>query len=404
MFFGKKVKAQGTIEYLVILAVIVIVSLIVVSLLVNSTSGAEGISSGTSKIGGWTNTISVTESAISPDGNYLVRLANNTGEPVTIKTVKIGDQDVNYSEDLFQGNQQNFKITSDMVCELGQTVVGELVVTYVSQNGLEHTEVFPADITFECNDYIVNLLANQCETCTTYTTRYLSPDSYTLTGGLYDTNDLRTIDTNLIAGDIRSGATIFGVSGNSNVVNTSSGDASATEILDGYVAWVDGSEVTGSVATQTLSADSVDVDAGYYAETDLNVIDSDLNSDNIKSDVDIFGITGTYSGSGGGATLIWSDPASGAPFDWATAHNKCAEMNSVDWTNPAYEGWRMPTADEMQAAFDAGLPWTLSDYLWTSTTVPSGTIYAYYLSSSYGFDYSDKTNDYSYEVRCVRSE
>ena len=99
MFFGKS-KGQGTIEYLVILAVIVVVSLVVVSLMINSTSGAEGISSGTSKIGGWTNTISVTESAISPDGNYLVRLANNTGEPLTIKTVKVGGEEVSFSEDL----------------------------------------------------------------------------------------------------------------------------------------------------------------------------------------------------------------------------------------------------------------------------------------------------------------
>ena len=150
---------------MVILAVIVVVSLIVVSLLINSTSGAEGISSGTSKVAGWTNTISVTESAISPDGNYLVRLANNTGEPLTIKTVSVGEEDVSFSEDLFQGSQQGFKVSSEVVCEIGQTITADLVVTYVSQNGLDHTETFPADIAFVCDDYVVSLLADQCEVC-----------------------------------------------------------------------------------------------------------------------------------------------------------------------------------------------------------------------------------------------
>src|SRR5262249_16930216 len=38
------------------------------------------------------------------------------------------------------------------------------------------------------------------------------------------------MDGNLVAGNIRSGASIFGVSGNPNVVNTSSGDAVAGEV------------------------------------------------------------------------------------------------------------------------------------------------------------------------------
>ena len=392
MFFGKKVKAQGTIEYLVILAVIVIVSLIVVSLLVNSTSGAEGISSGTSKIGGWTNTISVTESAISPDGNYLVRLANNTGEPVTIKTVKIGDQDANYSEDLFQGNQQNFKITSDMVCELGQTVVGELVVTYVSQNGLEHTEVFPADITFECNDYIVNLLADQCPE--------VGEGGCTLTG-------------NAVVSQVKTGSTFYSTS---STIQTGTG-------------------------TQYLSPDSNVMAAGYYDANNLSTIDSDLNSDSILSGVTIFGITGTASAgveadfhfsetkdyfvrtevSGQGIAtdskngLIWQDGIKGSTCNHANAISYCAGLNWGGFSS----GWRLPTVQELMTLVDhtysnsnyfpsvfqtAG---TITEYnMWSNTTVPSDTSNAYFLYSNDGDIYShlDKTGGNDTGVRCVRSE
>jgi hypothetical protein len=50
----------------------------------------------------------------------------------------------------------------------------------------------------------------------------------------------------LIAGNIRAGQTILGVAGDTNVVDTTSGDAAATEIKVGKKAWVDGAEVTGT--------------------------------------------------------------------------------------------------------------------------------------------------------------
>lgn len=55
------------------------------------------------------------------------------------------------------------------------------------------------------------------------------------------------IDTDLTAGNIKSGVDIFGVAGDSNVVDTSSGDAVGTDIAYGKKAWVDGSEITGSL-------------------------------------------------------------------------------------------------------------------------------------------------------------
>ena len=55
------------------------------------------------------------------------------------------------------------------------------------------------------------------------------------------------LDADLVPGNIRSGVSIFGVSGDPDVVDTSSGDAGAAEILSGKKAWVDGMELTGSM-------------------------------------------------------------------------------------------------------------------------------------------------------------
>lgn len=71
------------------------------------------------------------------------------------------------------------------------------------------------------------------------------------------------------------------------------GDAVAGNILSGKVAWVDGLEVTGTIATQTLAAASATVNAGYYEATTLNAVDSDLTAANILSGTTIFGVAGS---------------------------------------------------------------------------------------------------------------
>ena len=65
-----------------------------------------------------------------------------------------------------------------------------------------------------------------------------------------------TEQAKIIAGNIKSGVTILGVAGSSNVVDTSSGDATASDIISGKKAWVDGQEITGSMTAAIVSQDS----------------------------------------------------------------------------------------------------------------------------------------------------
>ena len=62
----------------------------------------------------------------------------------------------------------------------------------------------------------------------------------------------------LVPGNIKSGVTMFGVSGDSNVVDTTiaTGGAAAAQIMSGYSAFVNGTKIDGSATVPTVSQDS----------------------------------------------------------------------------------------------------------------------------------------------------
>ena len=70
----------------------------------------------------------------------------------------------------------------------------------------------------------------------------------TIAAGYHNGSGTVAGDEDLASGNIKSGVEIFGVVGDSNVVDTSSGDAVAEDIADGKIAWVDGTEITGTAS------------------------------------------------------------------------------------------------------------------------------------------------------------
>jgi hypothetical protein len=73
--------------------------------------------------------------------------------------------------------------------------------------------------------------------------------TFTIPNGLYSGGKSATaVDANLITGNIRSGVSIFGVSGKESVVDTASGTAVAGDMLTGKTAYVNGAQVTGTAA------------------------------------------------------------------------------------------------------------------------------------------------------------
>lgn len=60
----------------------------------------------------------------------------------------------------------------------------------------------------------------------------------------------------LIAANIKSGITMFGVSGKASVVDTDDATAAAAQILSGYSAYVNGQKIPGSLTAASVSQDS----------------------------------------------------------------------------------------------------------------------------------------------------
>lgn len=127
--------------------------------------------------------------------------------------------------------------------------------------------------------------------------------------GYHDGNGKVQIDTAdqtaLVPGNILSGVTILGVTGEANVNNTSLPDTGATaaEILAGAQAWVNGVLLTGTMANNgtlmeviTTPSQKVTLAAGYYASGAVQIDPTQqalLVSGNIKSGVTILGVAGS---------------------------------------------------------------------------------------------------------------
>jgi hypothetical protein len=255
-------------------------------------------------------------------------------------------------------------------------------------------------------------------------------------------------DTDLVSGNVRAGVNIFGVDGQPEVVNTSSGDAVSGDLLAGKTVWVDGIEMAGTMPTRLLASTTTVVGAGYYAATNLATADTDLSADNIRAGVNMFGVVGNYDFSGlvavpaTGQTnslasgddgdlrrgALWPSPrftviTSGADrvvndeltgLMWVRSpHSLTGNSNATNWapavafcTNLSYAGytdWRLPNVNELLSLLDysrfnyplpADHPFTgiQYSYYWTSTLVHSIPSSAWYVTMTYGNTYFTGTD------------
>jgi hypothetical protein len=112
-------------------------------------------------------------------------------------------------------------------------------------------------------------------------------------------------DANLVPENIASGVTIFGVTGTSTGIDMSDATATSSEILKGETAYINGIKVTGTMPTKgettyTPSTKDQTISSGQYLEGNITIAgDPELVASNIKSGVEIFGVTGTLTTEGG---------------------------------------------------------------------------------------------------------
>ncbi|MDQ7094230.1 hypothetical protein REC12_11580 [Desulfosporosinus sp. PR] len=107
-------------------------------------------------------------------------------------------------------------------------------------------------------------------------------------------------DANLVTGNIKAGASIFGVAGKSSVVDTSDANAVASQILSGLYAYVNGVKLTGTIPSKTAQTytpgtSAQTISAGQYLSGAQTISgDANLIAANILSGKSIFGVSGSY--------------------------------------------------------------------------------------------------------------
>jgi len=155
----------------------------------------------------------------------------------------------------------------------------------------------------------------------------------TITQGYHDGTGAVAGDANLVTGNIRSGVSIFGVPGKTEVVDTTEGVSpiAAERMKTDDVGFVNGAKITGT-GTKTLSPDNDTVNAGYYEATNLGALDTDLTAANIKKDVQIFGVTGTYPLAG----VAKTGQTPTVPLESPPAGSDGALQKGVAWPSPRF--------------------------------------------------------------------
>ena len=152
MFKQNIPNAQGTIEYLVILAIVVVISLIAVGLFVTLTnSPSQQILDSSSKLGVVSSGgINVIESVLDPQGDSLIKLGNNSGEVITLTRISVGGVDNDFSEQIVGTDSKTFSLSnlsSGCVCAGDQKSVNcEYGISYI-QNGILKTDRMNRTIT-----------------------------------------------------------------------------------------------------------------------------------------------------------------------------------------------------------------------------------------------------------------
>ena len=148
--------AQGTIEYLVVIAVVVVVSLIIVALVINvSSSPSQQVLDSSDKLGNVAvGGISIVEAVSDLDGDTLISLMNNSSEGITLKKISVGENDNNYDDYISGVDSVPISLTglaSSCPCESGQkNVKCEFVFEYLTKSGL--TKIERRTINVQCTN------------------------------------------------------------------------------------------------------------------------------------------------------------------------------------------------------------------------------------------------------------
>ena len=134
---------QGTLEYLVIIGIVVVLSLVVVGLVMTQVQSGSSVSSTASQISSKTGLVSLTNASLnSVDGNYFVNIKNNDSDTIIVTSVQVGNDSNSFSQQLNMTSEKTFKVPTATTCVEGQKTSANVTINYTSKEGLAKNQLF----------------------------------------------------------------------------------------------------------------------------------------------------------------------------------------------------------------------------------------------------------------------
>lgn len=235
------------------------------------------------------------------------------------------------------------------------------------------------------------------------------------------------LSASLVTGNVKSGVTIFGVPGNSNVVDTSSGTAGSQDITSGKIAWVGGTQITGtaSAAPNYTSMSLFNWDDGKGTET---------YGESTWTNTAGTATTGVWKDSRTG--LYWSNTQGalttnifpntdhstcdffstnprgnydGSDADCGIAINRCGALTLAAGGTSSTD-WYLPSQQELMQAYIDGMynqtntTFASTNQFWSSTEHSGNSSNAWFVILDFGFTNTSGKSNGSFAVRCVRRD
>ena len=146
-------KAQGTIEYLVIVGIVVVISLAVVGVMTGVVGNNSAVGTKISDIQNKTTLVALSEILSTPTGNYLLVIKNNSDEFITLTDVNVnGIAQSNLNRRVAMLDKTNVTVVTGVSCTANQTTIANISIKYTSNQGLSKTQNFNFSCTsWKCN-------------------------------------------------------------------------------------------------------------------------------------------------------------------------------------------------------------------------------------------------------------
>ena len=250
--------------------------------------------------------------------------------------------------------------TSDATATAEEILRGE--TAYVNGEKITGNVPFYLSKTFNHGEDDTTISFNESGNKITH--RINTPERFALLGGSSSRINLNVPTSeygDATSDDVVSGKTFTSTAGlkvtgthTCSGLDTSDATASASDILSGKTAYVNGSKVTGNISSQAAqtitpgTSDKTIASGKYLSGTQTIKGDANLVAGNIKSGVSIFGVTGSYTGSGGGT----GDSGNNCEAYVVNANNPVVNFTRTDGTIKVF-GEAIGTSSGYQTPFYA---------------------------------------------------